>query len=112
MVCEPRPLPCSVCGGIIDNRPEQALFRKILKEKPKPKVVYPLHEIDTEGYSVFYLDANLKELGYGRLKGRLFAGDEEPYHFTGIEIDINYFAYTMGLRDLRFASYLPNNGDC
>ena len=30
----------------------------------------------------------------------------------GIEIDINYFAYSMGLRDIRFASYLPDNGDC
>lgn len=99
-VCEPpRKDPCC---GVVDNRPIYWGSKRAV-EKPKPTIIYPLHEIDPQGMSVFVLDGKLKQLGYGRWHATVFV-DNQP---TDIVFDIDYQAYIPSLQGIETATLSP-----
>lgn len=56
-----------------------------VREVPKSKVIYPLHEIDENGNAVFVIDNKLTKLGYGRYTAMVEFGTCGCYEF-----DIEY----------------------
>lgn len=119
-VCEPpRDNPCC---GVIDNRPVYWGSKRAV-EKPKPSIIYPLHEIDPTGLSVFVLDGKLKELGYGRWHAIVLLADdgtlpsyrpaeEMDYMATDITFDIDYVHNVLGLQSISVSTMQANLGDC
>lgn len=116
-VCEP---PRSdTCCGVIDNRPVYWGSKQVI-EKPKPSIIYPLHEIDPQGMSVFVLDDKLKKLGYGRYHASILLVDGDTtiptlgvnYRETGITFDVDYIEYELGINYITTESLQPNFGDC
>lgn len=108
-ICEPP--PDQSCCGVVDTRPAYYGSKRVI-EKPKPAVVYPLHEIDTEGQSVFVLDGKLKQLGYGRYNARVLLGEPEAYEPTDLVFDIDYVASVGGIGAISTETLLPNQGEC
>lgn len=117
VVCEPRPQPCC---GVIDARPMTWGQKRVI-EKPRARVFYPLHEINSKGLSVFVLDEKIKELGYGRVKGEILLVYEPlptnrefeitDFVRTGIEIYIDYLPYKIGFAGVGTRNYL-NLAEC
>lgn len=118
-VCTP---PKNPCCGVIDNRPVYWGSKRSV-EKPKPSIIYPLHEIDPQGMSVFVLDTKLKELGYGRWHATVLLLDEaqipaqrplqeKDYFATGITFDIDYVSYILGFNSINISVTQPNMGGC
>lgn len=119
-VCEPpRSNPCC---GVVDARPTYWGSKRAV-EKPKPSIIYPLHEIDPQGMSVFVLDSKLRELGYGRYHVVVLLADdgtlpadhpvqETDYRATEIVFDIDYVEYKLGLGTIATESLQPNLGEC
>lgn len=118
-ICEP---PRTECCGVVDNRPVYWGSKRAV-EKPKPSVIYPLHEIDPEGMSVFVLDDKLKELGYGRYHAVVLLADdgtlpavrpvqEMDYKATDIVFDIDYVEYRLSLAGIITKNLQPNLGEC
>ena len=112
-VCDP-PVKTPCCG-VIDNRPAYWGNKRTV-EKPKPSVIYPLHEIDPQGMSVFVLDSKLKELGYGRYRASVVITDKPikdmSFTPTGVEFDIEYMGHSMGLNSISVETAQGNIGDC
>lgn len=117
-VCAPPP---NTCCGVIDNRYKFSMPRSVLK--PKPTVIYPLHEVDTEGYSVFVLDNNLKKLGYGRYNAKVVVmskqgtslpalSDDLYYTDTGVKFDIDYNPADFNLQSIKIKTNDYDTGDC
>lgn len=101
-VCVPRDPPsCGCCPGIPD-------MIQISRPKPMPSVLYPLHEIDPNGMSVFVLDDKLKEAGYGRYHGIVIIGNQE----TDLRVDVDYVPYSMGVAGIRTRSLRPDLQEC
>lgn len=101
-ICVPvEPVSCGCCPGVPDTV-------QISREKPKPAVLYPLHEIDVDGYSVFVLDDKLKEAGYGRYHGVILIGEEE----TDLRIDVDYVRRRMGVIGARTRDIRPDLQEC
>lgn len=110
VVCDQQPtMPCC---GVVDARPK--LFNKRLVEKPKPSVIYPIHEIDSHGMSVFVLDGKLKELGYGRYKAKILVQDYQDgeYRDTGLEFDVDYIENNISIINITTETFQPNLGEC
>lgn len=119
-VCEPpRSNPCC---GVVDARPTYWGSKRAV-EKPKPSIIYPLHEIDQQGMSVFVLDGKLRELGYGRYHAVVLLADdgtlpadrpvqETDYIATEIVFDIDYVEHKLGLGAIATESLQPNFGEC
>ena len=119
-VCEPP--RSSPCCGVVDARPTYWGSKRAV-EKPKPSIIYPLHEIDPQGMSVFVLDGKLRELGYGRYHAVVLLADngtlpadrpvqETDYRATEIVFDIDYVEYKLGLGAIATESLQPNLGEC
>lgn len=119
-VCEPP--RSSPCCGVVDARPTYWGSKRAV-EKPKPSIIYPLHEIDPQGMSVFVLDGKLRELGYGRYHAVVLLADdstlpaahpaqETDYRATDIVFDIDYVEYKLGLGAIATESLQPNLGEC
>lgn len=90
------------CCGVIDHR-LSARKLKGIAAKPKPSVLYPLHEIDAAGKSVFVLDDKLKELGYGRYEAFVFVeGCDTP-----LEFDVEYQCGRSGIVAIETVGLLP-----
>lgn len=118
-VCEP---PKPECCGVIDNRPVNYL-RKQTRPTPMPSVLYPLHEIDPQGMSVFVLDGKMKELGYGRWHATVLLLDEAKapknrplelmdYYETDLVFDVDYIPYKLSLGAISTSSFQPNLKEC
>ena len=54
-------------------------------EKPKPQLIYALHEINCDNEAVFVLDSKLSQAGYGRYNATVMRGDCAVLNF-----DIDY----------------------
>lgn len=108
-VCEP-PTDQSCCG-LVDNRPVY-WGSKYAVEKPKPSVLYPLHEIDPEGLSVFVLDDKLKQLGYGRYNAQILIGAPEQYEYTSLVFDVEYGAFMGDIGAITVETLRPNQEEC
>lgn len=65
------------------------------KEKPRPKLVYPLHEIDCDGRAVFVFDNKLALLGHGRYTAYIKQQDRELACF-----DIDYVPSRLQVGDI------------
>lgn len=100
-------VPAEVCCGVIDNRPRSRFIKQSVP-KPKPSVVYPLHEIDTDGMSVFVLDGKLKTLGYGRYRATILVDECE----TELVFDVDYVCTRVGIGGITTETFQPNLGDC
>lgn len=116
------PPPPQPCCGVIDARPTYWGSKRAV-EKPKPSVLYPLHEIDPEGMSVFVLDGKLKTLGYGRWHAQVLLLDKDntpsnrplqlaDYVATDLVFDIDFIPYKMGLGAIKTESLAPNLEEC
>lgn len=108
-VCvEPEPRPATSCGcGCCPTIP-LPFGNKRTVEIPKPTLVYPLHEVDSEGMSVFALDGKLKQLGYGRYHAAVMVNGVE----TQLRFDIDYVETVGGIQGIYTESVLPYHGDC
>lgn len=104
-VCEE--VPSEVCCGVVDNRPHSRIIKRTVA-KPKPSVSYPLHEIDSQGLSVFVLDDKLKTLGYGRYQAVLMLDGCE----TDIVFDVDYVCGYANLGAITLSHLQPNLGAC
>lgn len=117
-ICEE--VPAEVCCGVIDNRqgvrtgnasehirPHSRIIKRSVP-KPKPSVLYPLHEIDPQGMSVFVLDGKLKELGYGRYNAVVMADNCE----TELVFDVDYICGRIGIKGIETERLQPNLGEC
>lgn len=118
-VCE---LPKLECCGVIDNRPVSYLTKQS-RPIPKPSVLYPLHEIDPQGMSVFVLDGKMKDLGYGRWHAVVLLLDDATapknrpleimdYYETDLIFDVDYVPYKLGLGAISTSHLQPNLGEC
>lgn len=118
-ICE---TPKNTCCGVIDNRPPFFGSKRAV-EKPKPSIIYPLHEIDPQGLSVFALDGKLKELGYGRWHGTILLTydhkmpnklpiSETDFIPTEIIFDVDYVQYKLGVQSIAIETVQPNFGAC
>lgn len=116
------PPPDQSCCGVVDNRPVFYGSKRSM-EKLKPSIIYPLHEIDPQGMSVFVLDGKLKELGYGRWHAVVLLADdgtlpanrpvqEMDYKATELVFDIDYVEYKLGIGAITTESLQPNLGEC
>ena len=104
-ICEE--VPAEVCCGVIDNRPHSRIIKRTVP-KPKPSVIYPLHEIDPQGISVFVLDGKLKQLGYGRYKATVYVDGCA----TALVFDVDYVCGRIGLNGITTERLMPNTEDC
>ena len=104
-ICEE--VPAEVCCGVIDNRPHSRIIKRSVP-KPKPSVLYPLHEIDPRGMSVFVLDGKLKELGYGRYNAVVMIDNCE----TELVFDVDYICGHVGIGAIETERLQPNLGEC
>ncbi len=104
-ICEE--VPAEVCCGVIDNRPHSRIIKRSVP-KPKPSVLYPLHEIDPQGMSVFVLDGKLKELGYGRYNAVVMVDNCE----TELVFDVDYICGRIGIGAIETERLQPNLGEC
>lgn len=116
-ICEPVPQVC--CGVPMTNPP----MRRVQVLKPKNAVIYPLHEIDTDGQSVFILDNKLKTLRYGRLEAVVLLvalQKSEPMYKVGdmwfkesaVRFDVEYKENRMQLKSISTEDLIPHHGDC
>lgn len=117
VVCEQQTLECC---GVIDNRPI-TYQTKQSRPIPKPSVLYPLHEIDTQGMSVFVLDGKMRILGYGRLHAVVLLLNDTSkkqslsiadYTETNLVFDIDYTPPKLGLTSISTRIFSPTTGDC
>lgn len=101
-ICVPtEPPSCGCCPGVPDH---QIISRPV----PKPAVLYPLHEIDPNGMSVFVLDGKLKEFGYGRYHGVIMLGEQE----TDLRLDVDYVPYRLGVAGINIRSARSDLQEC
>lgn len=116
------PPPTNPCCGVVDARPTYWGSKRAV-EKPKPAIVYPLHEIDAQGFSVFALDNKLKTLGYGRYHATVLLVNEEAlpndhpsegvdYRTTDIVFDIDYVEYNLNIRGIYTERLKPTYEAC
>lgn len=106
--CEPPEEYRTVCCGNMVVRMPSNHYTKRAIEKPKPAVLYSIHEIDNDGMSVFVLDGKLKELGYGRYTAILVT-DDGP---TDVVFNINYIKGRVGISSIAVETLQTNLGDC
>lgn len=104
-ICEE--VDTQVCCGVIDNRPYSRIIKKSVP-KPKPSVLYPLHEVDPQGMSVFVLDGKLKQLGYGRYNAVVMIDGYE----TELRFDVDYVCGRVGISAIETERLQPNLGEC
>lgn len=118
-VCAP---PRMECCGVVDARPVYFGSKRAV-EKPKPTIIYPLHEIDPTGLSVFVLDGKLKELGYGRYHAVVLIADdgmlpanrpvqETDYAVTDLVFDVDYVSSKARIHAITTETFQTNLGDC
>lgn len=102
-ICEEiEPDPCSCPSSLPYNKIKRTV------PKPKPTVIYPLHEIDQTGMSVFVLDGKLKGLGYGRYHATVLIDGLE----TDLRFDVDYVKSTNAISSIDVERYQPNLGEC
>lgn len=112
----------SPCCGVVDNRPVYWGSKSVV-EKPKPSIIYPLHEIDTQGMSVFVLDDKLKELGYGRYRATVMLAVNKSkvsqgtsvdvdYEATNLVFDVDYIKPTLSMTAIDTETLLPSLPNC
>lgn len=117
-ICEE--VEAEVCCGVIDSRwgvragdtsghirPHSRIIKRSVP-KPKPSVLYPLHEIDPQGMSVFVLDGKLKELGYGRYNAVVMVDNCE----TELTFDVDYICGRIGIGAIETERLQPNLEEC
>lgn len=116
-VCvEPEPRPC--CGAV-DARPAGLGSRRQV-EKPRPRLIYPLLEIDADGMSVFVLDDKLAKAGYGRWRAEVLLGGEAgedgkpKFEKSGVMFDIDFYdkATSLGGIEVEYATRALGDGPC
>lgn len=111
-VCDPLPsTPCCGAGA------STTYGHRRVVEKPKPSIIYPLHEVDAAGMSVYVLDGKLNKLGYGRYNAFILLVDNvnnggDTYSHTGIAFDIDYVKSKINLGGIELATFQPNLGEC
>ena len=81
-ICEPA--EASVTCGCPPNGHTVAPVIRV-REVPKKRLIYPLHQIDEDGNAVFILDNKLSMLDYGRVEAAVEFGTNGCYEF-----DIEY----------------------
>ena len=119
VVCEQPKLNCC---DVVDNRPVSYLTKQS-RPIPKPSILYPIHEVDPQGMSVFALDGKMKDLGYGRwhaiilLLDNATAPKNRPleitdYYETDIMFDVDYIPYKLGMNSISVSTLQPYIGDC
>lgn len=101
-VCvETKPVHCGCCPGVPDRI-------QVSRMKPKPAVLYPLHEVSPEGLAVFVLDGKLREFGYGLYNGVILIGEQE----TDLRVDVDYIPYALGVAGIKTRSIRPDMQEC
>ena len=110
-------IPTVPCGCVTFQWPP--VLRRV--EKPRPSVVYPLHEIDPEGLAVFVFDDKLWELGPGRYEATvLLLADDEParrlqdtvYRLSDVRFDVDLVKEAMPLHAIHTARAYHLPEDC
>lgn len=101
----------TVCEEIEDDTCCGSTSRRVVKRavpKPRPTVIYPLHEVNPMGASVFVLDGKLKTLGYGRYEAVVLVDGCA----TDMIFDVEYICSLNKIVSITTERLQPNLGEC